>query len=215
MPSDLRTLSSAFATYVGLFPYDQRRWFRRCYASVQRTVHGGLRRSVRRELRSRLFDGVARLEALPVEREAFERWHDELLDEVRACSGLRLGQAQKLINLLLKYHYAYLHAGRDLAWAARHQHIDALSPFFHVPIDVYVLVRLRREYRYPLVALNGAQTYATLRVGGRHVAWSRLAEHAPYTHVQAFIRDLIADRATYASPLHFEMCELWVPPRGA
>lgn len=213
MPSDLEALACTFVKYVGLFPYDQPRWFRRCYASVQRTVHGGLRRSVRRDLRSRLFDGVARL-ALSVEREAFEQWHDKLLDEVRACSGLRLGQAQKLINLLLKYHYAYLHAGCDLEWAERHQHIDALSPSFHVSVDVYVLVRLKQKYRYPLIALNGAQTYGTLRVGERHVAWSRLAERAPYAHIQGFIRNLAADRATYASPLHFEMCELWNVPEG-
>jgi len=212
MSSALLPLPSKFTKYVRLHPYDQPRWFRRCYSSVQRTVHGGLRRSVRRELRSRLFDGVARLEGLQAEQEGFERWHRALLDEVQACSGLSLGQAQKLINLLLKYHYAYFHADIDQEWAEQHQFIEAFSPFFHVPIDVYVLVSLKRKYGYPLVGLNASATYATLRVGDRHVAWSRLTERVPYEHVQAFIQDLAADRSTYVSPLHFEMRELWQTP---
>jgi len=214
MSSDLQTLASKFTTYVRLHPYDQPRWFRRCYSSVQRTVHGGLGRSVRRELRSRLFDGVTRLEGLAVTQEAFAAWHGALLDEIQGCSGLSLGQAQKLVNLLLKYHYAYLHAGIDQEWAERHQFIDVLSPYFHVPIDVYVLVRLRTKYGYPLAALNSTKTYATLRVGEQRVAWSRLTERAPYEHVQQFISGLTTDRSVYVSPLHFEMCELWVAPVG-
>jgi len=215
MSSDLQTLASKFTTYVRLHPYDQPRWFRRCYSSVQRTVHGGLGRSVRRELRSRLFDGVTRLEGLAVTQEAFAAWHGALLDKIQGCSGLRLGQAQKLINLLLKYHYAYFHADIDQKWAEQHQFIEAFSPFFHVPIDVYVLVSLKRKYGYPLVRLNASATYATLRVGNRHVAWSRLTERVPYEHVQAFIQGLTADRSTYVSPLHFEMQKLWILPQGA
>lgn len=214
MSSNLHDLASTFAEYVGLAPYDQRHWFRRCYSTVQRTIHGGLPRSTRRELRSRLFEGVARLEGLQTKQAAFERWHRDLLDELQTCSGLRLGQAQKLINLLLKYHYVYLHAGIDQEWAERHQHIDALSPFFHVPIDVYVLVSLNTTFSYPHIALNRRKTYATLRVNGQQVAWSRLTEREPYEHVQQFIQGLAGDRLIYASPLHFEMCELWVPPSG-
>jgi len=198
-----------------LIPYKQADWFTCCYFSVQRTIHGGLPKDKRNLLREEIFNAIDVLQNTPSNLEEFDKWIYDLFDKITKIHQLTIGQSQKLVNILLKYHYCYYYANIDQNWNERNSFIARMGRFLHVPIDNYVLVQLKDVYKCPKVAINSAGNYATIQINTEYVSWSRLDSpdgYSAYKEIQHFVRNIVIRQPQYASALHFEMQELWIKP---
>jgi hypothetical protein len=218
--NELHVLCAQFCQDIALFkgrvrliPFEPQAWFRCVYFSIQRTVTGGLPQDSYEQLRHALFDAIYALPEQPQTAEAFEEWIASTIQKHAEQYGISIGQAQKLINLLLKYYYCYYHADIDPSWNAQHQFIVQYSPFFHIPLDNYVLVSLKLKYACPAIHINRSHTYATLRVGDELVSWSRLEDLPTYVQMQGFVQEMMGNHLhAFDSALHFEMAELYFKP---
>jgi hypothetical protein len=101
----------------------------------------------------------------------FDQWYETACAQLQTlyrdhgCDRFSVGQAQKWLNMSMKYVFA-LGEGRLQGFAS-------LYPFAHIPIDNVFLERA--------VSLGGPSL---------GVAWSRLDDYATYLHYQQACRDL-------------------------
>jgi hypothetical protein len=194
---------------VRLIPFDQIAWFQCVYATIQRTLPQGAPQIARDHLQRDLFGAVDALSHQTPTADAFEPWIAGTIQTLAATYALSIGQAQRLINTLLKYYYCYYHAEHDLAWNEAHQFISQHSPLLHVPIDSHILIGLKLIYDCPDLHINRERTSATVRVGDALVSWSRLDDLPAYVRIQRFAQDMKDNHLqACTTTLDFAMSEL-------
>lgn len=157
------------------------RYIDRAYRDMNRTLRLGAldhgpRKALRAEAGETLRDSIVRL-AQDVEPTAsvFDDWHRQTCDSLKAAYAARsvtftYGQAQKWVNMTLKYVFVAL--ALDIADAPAQ-----LRPFYacaHLPIDGIVLEGLR-EQAFDAPLLRGA--------------WSRHDDYDAYLAFQQAIRE--------------------------
>jgi hypothetical protein len=125
----------------------------------------------------------------------FDEWHQELCDGLiedfrplePLSARLSYGQAQKWVNMTLKYVFTVLHAsccGEHLAGFA------PVWPFCHMPLDSVVLAQLGKEGKCPKAA--------------KVRAWSKMGR-CEYRNILDEIR------SAYKGPLLVAEHQLWKP----
>ena len=156
----------------------------RAYRDLNRTLHGfakvpegeGLRVRASAVVRAFL-TGLAGAGGL--DQPAFDRRHQaacmELCSTYSAAgfAEFRVGQAQKWLNMALKYVFAF---GED-----RLPGYAGVFGLAHIPLDNIILGQLRR-HRVPRLAS----------------AWSRVASYEEYMGIQRWIRSAFSDSAPLA-----------------
>ena len=157
---------------------------RRAYLDLNRTMHGfaghASAESLRDEAHRKVAEKVAALTQAKASQKSFDAWHR------RACTDIRehyregdwdfftYGQAQKWVNMTLKYVFALGEA-----------RLAGYLPYYgfaHIPIDnVFVA--------------------AAQAVGGPELPgpWSRLDDYAAYFDLQKCYRDMFAPSAPLAA----------------
>lgn len=163
-------------------------------------------------LARRQFESIARRLVLQLENEptaghcTFERIFLDTSRQVlgSACLGgadtlFTFGRAQKLINILLKYCYAWYWCHQQpspafgpLDWVERWSH------FFHVPVDRFTMRHLAARKHTRWLAVSG--TYL--------VPWKSYLDEPRYYRIQDAIHEL-AKLGGYDDALHYEMHNIW------
>lgn len=111
------------------------------------------------------------------------------------------GRAQKLINISLKYIYAWWSCRGlpsplygDVSW------IEKWAPYLHVPIDRYTLEHLV-SHGYKSLVFSG----------GYFISWKWHMGKPRYCRMQDAIR-LLSAKSEMKIPLEYEMKYIWTPP---
>lgn len=156
---------------------------RRAYHDMNRTLRGLRRIRGAEALRERATDCVATLlKDLPAKKidsaDAFDRWHKarcgRLISVYPQAFSLSVGQAQKWLNMALKYIFT-LGEGRIPGYAP-------LYKFAHIPIDSIVLKEVAR--------LGGPKLT---------MPWSRLNDYGTYIAYQQECRNLFSGSCPLAA----------------
>jgi hypothetical protein len=132
--------------------------------------------------------------------------------------GLTLGQAQKLVNLLSKYCFAYYFSELDRVWMADNAWVIEFAAEFDIPIDQIVLRNIRRGFGQTDAAegiyVSGSKKTAPAGIVCRHInplmrsSWNRLSCFGCYAELQEFVRQ-VSQAQGYVFPMEFEMHVLW------
>ncbi|MEI6949807.1 hypothetical protein V9K67_21650 [Paraflavisolibacter sp. H34] len=99
-------------------------------------------------------------------QQEFDRWHEQTCGLLRENSGgiLTVGQAQKWINMTLKYLYAF--GEMRISGISKNYH------FFHIPVDNIIQNVLQREFGVKRLPY----------------AWSRIKDYSTYYEYQTRVR---------------------------
>lgn len=132
------------------------------------------------------------------DQDAFDVWHRKLsnnLCHIYNDSDLleedfTFGQAQKWINMTLKYLWAYEITGIEASVVPSMKEMEA---FMHIPLDRKMLKILKTNYSD--IKLSGA--------GSDGYAWSKIQDYESYNSYQKEIREAILKE--YESPIVFEL----------
>jgi hypothetical protein len=141
----------------------------RAYLDFSRTLHGlqkHLNRSAAKSAAEKaLYDAIIDLTSSPIaSQEEFDTWHKSTCDELRSKFGdfhLHYGQAQKWINMSLKYLFILDKARIAPYWQ-----------YCHVPIDRDILRAVKR-YNPPTFSC----------------AWSKIDDYEKYRYFQGWFRN--------------------------
>jgi hypothetical protein len=117
-------------------------------------------------------------------QQPFDTWHRAAC--IRLCTtykqhgydGFHIGQAQKWLNMSLKYIYVF--------GAKRLPGYDHLYQFGHVPLDRIIVQRLQNDYDAPKLSTS----------------WSQIEDYEEYLRFQQWIRDTFADSVPLAVEFH-------------
>ena len=225
---ELKELSLKFIEQVkqkvNLARFDRDEWFKGCYSTIQRTIRGGLAERKKERLKNLLFDSIDSLRQTRTCKAGYDEWFENLVSSIRTNINLTFGQAQKIVNILMKYHFCYYWADFDRKWNNSYCWLFPFFEFFHVPIDNVVLFNLKRKYGgedekinrnikvWEYKNIKNAVFCLTRDTQRRQVRWSRMGgkqEIMFYYYIQDFIDRMISKSGKYANRLHFEMKELW------
>lgn len=200
---------------IKLVPFDEQRWFRGAYSTIQRTLRDEfkpLTEDSKVSCASVLFKDIPKLKG-----NVFDQNLKDLILKTAKDFNVSIGHAQKLISVLTKYA------------AACHHHSDSQVPDdwkklvqsklgrFPVPVDAIVLYRLKQHYPDQFSDViagsgqdkKGRQTFwAKVVKNGVSQTWSRISDYETYWSLQKRIRALA--KANKVAPLEFEMRCLWV-----
>jgi len=144
----------------------------RAYLDFSRTLHGigdlGPKRLLHDQASNSLREAIVELQAESMSGEEFDTWHRSTCERLVAIypkhgHHLYIGQAQKWINMTLKYIFA-LGEQRICGFGEKYQ-------YCHVPLDNILLGQLER-YNFPALSC----------------AWSRLDNYDEYLERQMWIR---------------------------
>ena len=189
-----------------LHPYNPSEWFRGAYTTVQRTKTGGTQPSLRSRVSSLIFEYFPDLRV-----GTFDRQWDSLIRRVSKLGGFSAGQAQKICNILLKYHLVYFFSELDPAWNHKNSWVSSLLPKANIPIDSFVLFYGAVLYPDSFGSLIKFSRNARVCTHGNHkkqYGWSNL----PFPYIkklQTIFRAIAESKGI--SPLELEMRELWRP----
>jgi len=159
---------------------------RRAYQDLSRTVHGAASHVNAHQRASRLLQ--REVEALALNsnentQEIFDNWHQSACESIcklyaeENYNKFYVGQAQKWINMTMKYIYVFTEE--------RLPGYLPLYPFCHVPIDNIVLA---------MPEFKRLTTFTT--------AWSRISSYAKYLEFQLRVRDRFPGTAPLAVEFH-------------
>ena len=117
-------------------------------------------------------------------QEAFDQWHEEICEKIRKVDdkngvlkdGLTYGQAQKWVNMTLKY---MLVTGE---WDDKLEHYKS---FLHVPLDSYIIAAAKQNEKEKIY--DGMAIYG-LGVEDRIGTWSKITDYEKYLEYQKAIR---------------------------
>jgi hypothetical protein len=207
-------------------PFNAQHWFQGAYRTIQRRVPvGKFQPAQKKNCQNLIFASLPQL--TPV---AFDTDIKKLIADVAAKFPLSIGQSQKLVNILLKYHACLFYSQFDLNWNAKNLWVKDIHAQQHVPIDTVVLFELCRNdpascsqfvtarsyFSYDKVATRFMWHYtakiyvpASPTGTGTSVPWSKINDYADYFRLQTMIRTLA--KAKRVSPLLYEMQFLWAP----
>jgi hypothetical protein len=216
--------------------FDKDHWFRGAYSTVQRTFRKKPLTTDRKEplapdqktmCSNILFDrdrGLASLgREVANDPASFDRYIQELIENIAAVFNITNGHAQKLVNILLKYYACLYHSAPQAAWAVGNNWIGNILKCQHVPIDSIVLYWLEKE-RAPEDCQGFVRSRRFLNKRTNRydysaeisheeppawLPWSKIRDYKEYSKVQGIIRKLA--NAKGIPPLLYEMCYLWKP----
>ena len=163
----------------------------RAYLDFSRTLHGIGRlagaTALRAEAGKRLCTWLAKLPDLNPDpnRETFDARHRELCEQLctlyarHGYDSFAVGQAQKWLNMALKYVYVF--------GEAQLPGFSGLYRLGHVPLDKIILERLA-PFGAPRLSSGDA--------------WSRLSHYDEYLRFQQWIRDTFPESAPLAVEFH-------------
>jgi len=198
---DFKTDSLAFATKVKLVKqYDQERWFRGAYSTLTArfTIEGGsLSEKSKKTISNLLFSSINKLKAYS--SNDYDEWFYELAKRITDSeSKLSFGHAQKLINILMKYHFVYYYSDLDEPWKRKYLWLTSFFGQLHAPIDRKVLHKLTQTYLIEIPTNKSSWT-----------KW-QWTDKALYKKLQGLIQVLAKRSESYHNNrLYFEMTELW------
>jgi hypothetical protein len=186
--------------------YDEERWFSSAYSTLNArfTVEGGgLSKEENKILRSLLFSSIENLKSFSMDN--YDKWFYELAARItERVSKLSFGHAQKLINIIMKYHFVYFYSDFDEDWKKSHLQLAPFFSHFHAPVDRKVLKNLTEKY--------------SVKISPDKFSWTKWQwdDKTLYDGIQNSIQKM-AKKAeiNYDSRLFFEMKELWKDPPGA
>lgn len=118
------------------------------YSDMRRTMHGikhlkDAKESMKKEMQSCLRNNIEALSHNMINQDKFDRWHFQVSDKLKKivvetleknkekgklAFDFTYGQAQKWINMTLKYLSVF-----------HHSEYESVYEYFHVPLDHYVL----------------------------------------------------------------------------
>jgi len=187
--------------YLGFGPPDQLllRCVQRAYRDFNRTWiiapgQSDQRPAVRGKCHSALVTALSALSDEHAALDAYDNWHSELIvalmrisDPLADNRGLTLGQAQKWINMSVKY-----------AIGGRLPGFERFERCAHMPIDRILIKELTAQPKFRAAV-------SLLPIG----PWSRLTDAAAYSAFQREVRALAAPDA----PLILELA-LWMHAQG-
>ena len=105
------------------------------------------------------------------------------IDENITCKVFTYGQAQKLVNMMIKYIYIYY---KCEGW----NDLDYLVPYFHVPIDSYVLMAFLGKDKY------------------KEKSWSKFVDYEKnHMSCQREIEKFVKDKKVYPNAFLWELTE--------
>ncbi|HII85393.1 TPA: hypothetical protein HA273_02185 [Candidatus Bathyarchaeota archaeon] len=203
---DFRAESLAFATRVKLVKhYDQERWFRGAYSTLNArfTIDGGgLSKETKEALKRALFSSIEKLKTSSPDD--YDKWFYELAMRITySDSKLSFGHAQKLINILMKYHFVFFYSDFDESWKKRYSWLAPCFGYFHAPVDRKVLQNLSDRY--------------SAEIPINKFSWTKWQwkEKGLYEEVQSLVQKMAENNEKYHNNrLFFEMKELWKVPLG-
>ena len=197
---DFKTESLAFAGKVGLVKYyDQEKWFSGAYSTLNARftiIGGGLSEESKKTVRGLLFFSIEELKSFSVGD--YDKWFYELAKKITdSNSKLSFGHAQKMINILMKYHFVYYYSNFNQNWKGEHSWLIPYFSHFHAPIDRKVLHKLT-QYLTEIPANKSSWT-----------KW-QWTDKGLYKKLQGLIQALTERSESYHNNrLYFEMTELW------
>lgn len=200
---------------ITLLPWEQDRWFRGSYSTIQRTLRNGfspLSDDQKTKCAELLFSELQKLKS-----DGFDKGIESLILRISSDFSLSVGHAQKLVSITTKY-AAACNARSDGGMPdALKSMVKSNYDLLPVPIDAIVLYQLRQRYPSEFSDVQAGTGkdkrgrpifWAKVCVGDKFEAWSRISDYKTYWSLQLRIRSLAAK--THESPLEFEMKNLWV-----
>lgn len=195
---DFQEESFNFASKVpSLEYYDPQSWFNAAFSSLNSncTDKGPhLSKEEKARLSILLFSSIDHLRYLS----DYDHWFYKLAKRITdGFDELSFGHAQKLINILMKYHFVYFNTGSNLDWNKEFIWLLPFFNFFHTPIDRQVLLNLREicPFDVPLSKLS----------------WNKWTwgDRSLYEDIQDTIQRISEENESYHNNrLYFEMKEL-------
>jgi len=193
---------------ITLDPYDLSEWLRGTYTTVQRKVG---KRPDREQIKTAVADFVVRVRrANPSGQDPYDRLFYQRAWAMTRSFGLSFGISQKLLNIIIKYHFCYYHSKRDPVWNAANEWIATCSPSFHIPIDSKVMANLLSLQPIYQQFIVPRQVGATFWLNQVRIPWTKLTDDCPYKVVQYLVReDIRAKCVPFLYPLEYELAVLW------
>lgn len=212
---------------VQLGPYDQNEWFRGAYSTIQRTLKGRYQKldaMQKGAIAGHLFRRFPLLKA-----RCYERRVRRMIKAMTQRYPISKGHAQKLVNILLKYHTCYYYSCVDRAWNASNRWVSEICRIQHVPIDTVMLFTLcqkapddchgwvtasarfsfnRQKRRFCWSTTANLFWPSSSDGRGAKRAWSDLQEYKAYRKIQKIVRKLSKNASI--PPILYEMRYLWI-----
>lgn len=201
---DFKFESLAFTEKVrSVNSYHEERWFTSSYSTLNArfTIEGGgLSEEAKKTLRILLFSSIENLTAFSVSE--YDKWFYDLAKRIiDKFPNLSFGHTQKLINILMKYHFVYYYSDLDKDWKKRHFWLVPFFDRFYAPIDRKVLKNLTEKY---------SMHFAPSKFSWTKWQWN---EKDLYEEIQSYVQKLAEKAEIYhGNRLFFEMKELWKNP---
>jgi hypothetical protein len=201
---DFKTESLAFIEKVkNVRYYDEERWFRSVYSTLYafRTIEGGsLSGDDKTALQGLLFSAIHNLKSFSVDD--YDTWFYDLAKLItNNVAKLSFGHAQKLINILMKYHFVYFYSDLDDAWKTQYAWLEPYFNYLHSPIDRKVLTNVTNKY--------------AMDIPPNKMSWTKWnwEDKTLYETIQHHIQQHVENTERYyQNRLYFEMKELWITP---
>jgi len=199
--TDFKIESLAFIEKVKKINYfNEEKWFSSAYSTLNPfwTIEGGsLSKEDKKILKNLLFSSIENLKSFSVGD--YDKWFYELVKKITdRVSKLSFGHAQKLINILMKYHFAYYYSDFDEDWKKKYLWLVPYFGHFHSPIDRKVLKNLTKKYN--------------MKILQNEFSWTKWQwkKKILYEEIQNFIQKIVEKTEIYNNNrLYFEMKELW------
>lgn len=140
------------------------------YRDLQRTLRGFNKIADKETIKKNVFDLIKneyeKIFLSVIDGKSFDKWHRALCSEIKCIFGdkynITYGQAQKWINMFLKYMYLV------------DERTNSVSPFFHIPIDNVILDGIEKYSCY----FSLQKSVPSCR------PWSRLDDYDKYLYFQ-------------------------------
>jgi hypothetical protein len=195
---DFEAESFNFLSKVSILEdYDQKKWFNAAYSTLNSkfTIKGiDLSKEEKAKLSSLVFSSIDHLRYVSDYDQWFYKLAKEIIDSFQKLS---FGLAQKLISILMKYHFVYFNTCSNLDWNKEFIWLLPYFNFFHAPIDSKILSTLREIYHVdvPLSKLSWAMW-----------TWK---DRSLYEDIQDAIQRISEENESYHNNrLYFEMKEI-------
>ena len=202
--NNFKSESLAFAEKVkAVSSLDEERWFSSAYSTLNSrfTIEGGdLSREDRKTVKGILFSSIENLRSFSVGD--YDKWFYELARGITdSYPKLSFGHSQKLINILMKYHFVYFCSDFNEEWTKKHSWLVPYFCYFHAPVDRKVLKNLTENY--------------SLEIPPNKFSWTKWQwkEKFLYEEIQNYMQKIVEKNVKYCNNrLYFEMKELWKAP---
>ncbi|MEN6411916.1 MAG: hypothetical protein ABFC84_04000 [Veillonellales bacterium] len=209
--SMIKELSLRFCKEVEpLHPFNKKKWFQGAYQTMQRTKKGGVAAEIRENIMNYIFLNIANLRVIEPSQANFDEWFYECIYYISNIGNLTFGQGQKIVNILLKYHYCYYNAELNQKWNIEYDYLKSFFRYFHAPVDGIILKNLKRRFNDNRINFIKISQTPKFVIGSEEFPWSKLDNIDYYRKIQDYIGELTRFHSLVDNKLAFEMVELWL-----